>query len=68
LGVITPRFGHTAVVRNRLRRRLREHARRRLLPMLPAIDLLIRARPPAYSAPPADLQLELDQWRAQLPA
>jgi ribonuclease P protein component len=67
LGVITPRFGHSAVARNRLRRRLREHVRRRLLPHLPALDLLIRARPPAYAAPPADLHQDLDQWRAQLP-
>jgi ribonuclease P protein component len=66
LGVITPRFGHTAVQRNRLRRRLREHARRQLLPHLPAIDLLIRARPPAYAAPAGDLHRDLDSWRAQL--
>jgi len=66
LGVITPRFGHTAVARNRLRRRLREHARRQLLPHLPAIDLLIRARPPAYAALAPDLHRDLDSWRAQL--
>jgi ribonuclease P protein component len=65
LGVITPRFGRTAVARNRLRRRLREHARRRLLPFLPAVDLLIRARPPAYEAATAELGRDLDQWRAQ---
>jgi ribonuclease P protein component len=65
LGLITPRFGHSAVARNRLRRRLREHARCRLLPHLPALDLLIRARPPAYAAPPAALCQDLDQWRGQ---
>lgn len=64
LGVITPRFGRSAVARNRLRRRLREHARRRLMPQLPAIDLLIRARVPAYEAAPTQLGRDLDQWRA----
>jgi len=65
LGVITPRFGHTAVARNQLRRRLREYARRWVLPRLPPLDLLIRARPPAYGAAPEDLRRDLDQWRAQ---
>jgi ribonuclease P protein component len=63
LGVITPRFGHSAVARNRVRRCLREHARRQLLPRLPAIDLLIRARPPSYAAPAVELRRDLDQWR-----
>jgi ribonuclease P protein component len=62
LGVVTPRFGHTAVDRNRLRRRLREHARRRMLPALSAIDLLIRARPAAYGARDAELTGDLEQW------
>ncbi|MDH4043402.1 MAG: ribonuclease P protein component [Gemmatimonadota bacterium] len=64
LGVITPRFGRTAVARNQLRRRLREQARRRLLPQLPALDIVIRARPPAYTAVLADLTRDLEQWRA----
>lgn len=62
LGVITPRFGRSAVARNLLRRRLREQARRRLLPQLPAIDVVIRARPPAYAAGLSDLKLDLEQW------
>jgi ribonuclease P protein component len=55
------------VARNRLRRRLREHARRRLLPSLPAIDLVIRSRAVAYLAPRAALYGDLDQWHALLP-
>jgi ribonuclease P protein component len=66
LGVIAPRFGRSAVDRNRLRRRLREHARRRLLPHVPPVDILIRARPPAYAAGPAELTHDLDRWCAQL--
>ncbi len=62
LGLIVPRFQHTAVARNRLRRRLREIARRRLLPDLPAIDLLIRPKPEAYAADWADLEAVLERW------
>jgi ribonuclease P protein component len=55
------------VARNRLRRRLREHARRAFLPTLPALDVLIRSRPAAYLAPRSAVIGDLDQWRAHLP-
>jgi ribonuclease P protein component len=55
------------VARNRLRRRLREHARRTLLPALPPIDLVIRSRAEAYVAPRAVLYADLDQWHERLP-
>ena len=48
-----PRHKQTAVERNRLKRRLRELARTRLLPTLragPAQDLAIRAKRDAYAA------------------
>lgn len=45
---ITPKFGHTAVERNRLRRRLKELMRRVLLELPDERDLLVRARRPAY--------------------
>jgi RNase P protein component len=38
------------VERNRLKRRLRELARTRLLPVLPPADVVIRPRPDAYAA------------------
>jgi ribonuclease P protein component len=47
------------VARNRLRRRLREILRRDLLPQLPPIDLVIRAKRAAYAAPFAALRAEL---------
>jgi ribonuclease P protein component len=59
LGVIVPRFHHTAVARNRLRRRLREILRRGPLASLPAVDLLVRARRAAYDASFAVLRAEL---------
>lgn len=66
LGLVVPRHGRTAVARNRLRRRLRELARRRILRALPSLDVVIRARPPAYTAPFEDLGAELDQWLQSL--
>lgn len=48
-----PRYKHTAVARNRLKRRLRELARLRLLPALadlPPADVVVRVWPSAYGA------------------
>lgn len=65
LGVVVSLFGHTAVERNRLRRRLREIARREWL--APAwereedTDLLIRARPRGYEVPFGELRRQLVQ-------
>jgi len=60
LAVIVPRFRHTAVQRNRLRRRLREIGRRSVLPVLPQpTDVAVRARARAYDASFRTLQLEL---------
>ena len=58
-GVIVPRFQHTAVARNRVRRRLREILRRELLGKLPSVDLVVRAKRSAYAASFADLRAEL---------
>jgi ribonuclease P protein component len=61
LGVIVPRYGATAPARNRLRRRLRERARR-FLPALAPLDLVIRARLEAYAAQPRQLAQDLERW------
>lgn len=50
VGVIVPRFGHSAVDRNLVKRRLRELARTEVLPAVPALDVVIRAAPSAYGA------------------
>jgi ribonuclease P protein component len=68
LGLVIPRHGESAVARNRLRRRLRDLARRRLLPGLAPLDVVIRARPPAYTARFEELGTELTQWLHTLPA
>lgn len=58
-GIVVPRFGHTAVARNRLRRRVREIVRREMLGTLPAIDLVVRTKPAAYGARFGELRAEL---------
>ena len=54
-----PKQKHTSVERNRLKRRLRELARTRLLPVLPPVDLVIRTLPEAYGATFAALEREM---------
>lgn len=57
-----PRHHHSAVDRNRLKRRLKELARVELLPSLGAggpMDLAIRARREAYDAPFAALRADV---------
>jgi ribonuclease P protein component len=62
--VIVPKHGHENVERNKLKRRLKELGRTRVLPLLwergVAFDVLLRARREAYGAPFADLQAEVD--------
>ena len=67
VGVIVPRHGHTAVERNVVTRRLRELARRELLPALSAIDVVIRAAPSAYAASFDRWRMALQKAAAQLP-
>lgn len=75
VGLIVPRYKHSAVARNRLKRRLRELARVHLLPSGVRADVVIRVRPDAYAATfemlGADVQRALTQlmrWRATIPA
>ena len=55
-----PKQKRTSVERNRLKRRLRELSRTRLLPALPPVDLVIRTMPEAYGASFAELEAEID--------
>ena len=61
-----PKQKHTSVERNRLKRRLRELARTRLLPVLPPVDLVVRTLPEAYGASFAALERQLDTVLARL--
>jgi len=49
-GVVVPKHRHRIVERNRVKRRLRELVRIKLLPGLEGIDVLIRAKPEAYDS------------------
>lgn len=50
VGFIVPKHRQSGVARNQLKRRLREIVRVRILPDLPAVDMVVRARPEAYGA------------------
>lgn len=67
VGVIVPRFGHSAVDRNTVKRRLRELARTEFLPAISAVDVVIRALPSAYGASFNELQAAMRQASKKLP-
>lgn len=50
VGVVVPKHRHKVVERNRVKRRLRELVRVRLIPGLEGVDLLIRAKPEVYDS------------------
>ena len=61
VGIVVPLYKRSAVERNRLRRQLRELVRVRMLPIIPACDVLIRSLPHAYGAPFEVLAVEIEQ-------
>ena len=70
LGLVVPKHKRTAVLRNRLKRRLREAGRRELLPRLMqaevALDVMIRPRPEAYDVSYETLRLEVARVAEEL--
>jgi ribonuclease P protein component len=69
VGVVVPRHRHSAVDRNRLKRRLRELVRVELLPALsdrPSSDIAIRARRESYAAEFAALRADIASVLEQL--
>jgi ribonuclease P protein component len=66
VGLIVPRHRQTAVARNRIKRRLRELSRTRLLPLDLAADVVIRIRPEVYRATFPDLASDFDRVIIQL--
>ena len=46
--MVVPKYRHTAVERNRLKRHVREVVRVELLTVFPSVDVVIRARSNAY--------------------
>jgi ribonuclease P protein component len=66
VGFVVPRFKHTAVARNRLKRRLRELSRLHLIPMDLSADVVFRVRPEAYGATFDALAAEVRQVSTEL--
>jgi ribonuclease P protein component len=72
IGFIVPKYGHSAVRRNRLKRILRELTRTTLLGALrtsttgATMDIVMRARPSAYSASHDALTGEFERLRGRL--
>ena len=60
VGVVVPKYGRRIVDRNRTKRRLRELARIRLLPVIGQVDLLLRAKPEAYGSSFDQLATQVD--------
>jgi ribonuclease P protein component len=50
VAIVVPKYGYTAVRRNKLKRQLRELARVTVLPRPLSCDVLLRARREAYGA------------------
>lgn len=63
---MVPRFKHSAVDRNRLKRRLRELSRTKLLPADIAADVVLRIRPETYGATFQALAADVDRALVQL--
>lgn len=66
VAIVVPKWGHTAVRRNKLKRRLRELARALLFETESSSDLLVRARREAYQAGFEDLRDDVQRLAASL--
>lgn len=65
-GIVVPRYKHTAVERNTLKRRLREIVRLCVLPLGIPMDLVIWAQRAAYDTPFERLQQEIAELLPRL--
>jgi ribonuclease P protein component len=65
LGFTVPRAFGKAVLRNRVKRRIREALRVRLSEVAPEWDIVINPRRPAIAAPVEELRREVDRLVAQ---
>lgn len=66
VAVIVGKYGHTIIERNRLRRRLRELARIRLLPSCNGVDIVIWPLREAYRVDFRQLGIEIDEIKRGL--
>lgn len=61
VAIVVPKWGHTAVSRNKLKRRLRELARDHLMARDTSRDVVLRARREAYDASFTDLRDDIQR-------
>lgn len=61
VGIVVPRYGRTAVERNRLKRRLRELVRELVLPGRPPLDMVVWAQRAAYGLSFEGLRQEVER-------
>ena len=61
VGFVIPKYGHSAVDRNRIKRQLREIVRTSVLGALRPVDVVIKAFPDVYTATFSTLANELLQ-------
>jgi ribonuclease P protein component len=66
VAVVVAKHRHNIVERNRLKRRLRELIRVRLIPGGRELDVVIRSLPGAYKATLKDLTKQIDDVQRQL--
>lgn len=72
MGFVVPKYGHSAVQRNQLKRRLRELIRLVILGALRTkdvsarLDIVIRARPSAYDSSLQTLRAECEVLKGRL--
>jgi ribonuclease P protein component len=57
-GIIVPKYSHSSVERNLVKRRLREIVRQDVLPSLRPVDVVVRALPSAYRASFSELRAQ----------
>lgn len=59
VGFVVPKYGRPAVIRNRVKRQLREIIRTSILSGLPPVDVVIKVYPNVYTAAFSTLAEEL---------
>jgi ribonuclease P protein component len=68
IGIVVPKYGATSVLRNLIKRRLRELARRELLAALPPCDVVLWATPSTYRSDFDALRASVVRARTMLTA
>lgn len=66
VAIVVPKWGYTAVRRNKLKRRLRELARALMFDAKSSSDVVLRARREAYDASFGDLRDDISRLASAL--